>query len=102
MICLLLLGCDAHYDILMTNSSEDTVKIYTKSFYHQESIQLYPKQTVLIGGAINGLENDVPFDELIIYKGRDSSVVKNNEEILTLFRRNMFGQYKTPYELVIK
>lgn len=116
---LIIQSCDPYYPVSITNSTEDTLTVIartTTSFqsndiiilessgpYDDERIKfkITPGETVECGGAVAGLEDDVPFTELIIYSQQDSIKALNKEEVLNLFEKNSAGQLKTPYELVV-
>ncbi len=63
---------------------------------------LDPGDSLHCGFATAGLQDEVPFNSLIIYASRDSIRAEGPLAIVDLFDRNRWGYLATPYRLVIR
>ena len=109
-------SCDPYYLITVTNTTNDTTTILVKEtvdFKTEKNkirttedgfdvYQLEPKEQIMVGSAIAEIDNEIPFEVIIIAKNRDTILADNVEEIIDLFDRNIFGGLKTPYNISIK
>jgi hypothetical protein len=112
----LLTSCDPVYPITITNDTTDTIKFEVKENYRFNSEQLpqsktkdgftiyqiLPKDTMEIGSAIAEIDNDMPIEEIRIFKPKDTISANNLIDIKKLFDKKFFGGLKTPYNLTIK
>jgi hypothetical protein len=109
-------SCDPYYLITVTNTTNDTTTILVKEtvdFKTEKNkirttedgfdvYQLEPKEQIMVGSAIAEIDNEIPFEVIIIAKNRDTILADNVEEIIDLFDRNLFGGLKTPYNISIQ
>lgn len=118
---LLFQSCDPYYSIRILNSTNDTLTVVarTTNSFHMENIgysvlgktydhdkwikfAIPPMDYADCGNAIGGLEDDLPFKELKIYEARDSIVATSETEVLSLFKTNLIGGFRTPYAIEIE
>lgn len=115
-IPIMLTSCDPYYKISVTNTTNDTATILIKETIHfrtdkkkivtttegYDVYKLEPKERVEVGSSIAEIDNDIPFEVIIIVKNRDTILADNLEDIKNLFDRKTFGGLKTPYNISIK
>lgn len=111
----LLSSCDPVYPIRIINNSTDTIKLELKENYRFSSkqipqikgkdgfsiYQILANDTLEIGSAIAEIDNDMPIDEIRIFKTNDTISAANLSEIKNLFDKNGFGGLKTPFNITI-
>lgn len=111
-----LTSCDPYYSISLTNKTADTVSVIIKQNYKfssnkiefgktKDDYKIYkvtPNEIFKVGSAIAEIDNDIPFDNILIVSRNDTTKANNIEEIKMLFDKKTFGRLKTPYNITIK
>ena len=94
------ISCDPGYAYYISNNSEKDIyvitkppiKVYDQNFYGREldSVIIKPKETFHIFGSIGfgGGEDSFPFQQITIYKEKDSIFLKDKSEINKIFNQN--------------
>ncbi|WP_156113413.1 hypothetical protein [Wocania ichthyoenteri] len=82
-----------------SNNFDSVVITYYDNNWIEADIK--PKQQLDCGFAIAGLKNNIPFNEMIILKNKDTISAKNHKELLELFDNRGFGNIMTPYIFII-
>ncbi|HEY0652710.1 MAG TPA: hypothetical protein VGD65_06260 [Chryseosolibacter sp.] len=113
-------SCDPYYTVRIQNLTQDTLSVVARTTtdfhagnfhysvlggpYNDQRIKfkVAPNSYGDCGGAIGGLEDDLPFTELKIYTAQDSVVAMNKAEVLKLFKTDFFGGLETPYVIEIE
>ena len=115
-ILILLASCDPTYPITISNSTHESVVILVKtnSHFHTEKektgvtqagldvYQLNANESIQVGMAIGGIDNDIPFDAIKIVKSKDTVSAIGLEDVKRLFERKLSGNLKKPYVISIK
>lgn len=125
MLALLILGvflqsCDPVYSVRLKNLTNDTLLVVARTTIHFQSdtskitvlegpyddewieFKVFPSTYVNCGIAIAGIQDEIPFTELKIYKESDSIIAKSEQEVLALFEKGSRGNLITPYEIRIE
>ena len=111
-----LTSCDPYYSITLTNKTADTVSVIIKQNFKfrsnkiefgktNDDYKIYkvtPNEIFKVGSAIAEIDNDIPFDNILIVSRNDTTKANNIEEIKMLFDKKNFGRLKTPYTITIK
>jgi cellulose synthase/poly-beta-1,6-N-acetylglucosamine synthase-like glycosyltransferase len=109
-------SCDAYYSITLTNNSIDTISVtlgqnfrfsttkvpFQKLDGNTYTYKLNPNEIFKTGSAIAEIDDDIPFDNIIIVSHNDTIRANNIDEIKNLFDKKGIGGLKTPYNLTIK
>ena len=118
-VFLFLLSCDPTYVIAIQNDSNEVIKLKAQvnERFHSNNFgsiaitylendwieaDIKPKQQLDCGFAIAELKNDIPFNEMIILKNKDSICAKNHKEVFELFDNRSLINIMTPYILIIE
>ena len=64
--------------------------------------QLNANESIQVGMAIGGIDNDIPFDAIKIVKSKDTVSAIGLEDVKRLFEHKMSGNLKKPYVISIK
>ena len=111
-----LMSCDPYYSITLTNKTADTVSVIIKQNYKfssektafgktKDDYKIYkitPNEIFKVGSAIAEIDNDIPFDNILIVSGNDTTKANKLVEIKMLFDKKTFGGLKAPYNIIIK
>ncbi|MBX2980554.1 MAG: hypothetical protein KF905_14800 [Flavobacteriales bacterium] len=120
-LLVLVVGCDPVIPIELVNETGDTltVKAYRTihfSTYDVHTIELSgdyrhswiafkvaPRSTIGCGSAIAGIEDEMPFTDLVITKANGDSIIARGEtDVLGLFDRGVLGGLETPYRITVR
>lgn len=114
-VLILLSSCDPTYPIIISNSTNESVVILTKtnSHFHTEKektgvtsdgfeiYQLNANESMQVGIAIAEIDDDIPFDAIKIVRMKDTISAFSQEAIKGLFDKNIFGKLKKPYHVSV-
>ena len=121
VVLFLAVGCDPVIPIELVNETEDTLSVKTHRTIHFRSDDVHtiglsgdyrhswitfkvaPSSTIGCGSAIAGIEDEMPFTDLVITKANGDSIVALGEkEVLGLFDRGVLGGLETPYRITVR
>ncbi|WP_185155876.1 hypothetical protein, partial [Fulvivirga kasyanovii] len=64
--------------------------------------ELAAKEGMQVGAAIGGLDNDIPFEAIMIINKKDTISASDPESIKRLFDQGPLGRFQTPYNITIR
>jgi hypothetical protein len=121
VVLSLAVGCDPVIPIELTNETEDTLAVKAHRTIHFNTDDVHtielsgdyrhswitfkvaPSRTIGCGSAIAGIEDEMPFTDLVITKANGDSIVAQGEkEVLGLFDRGVLGGLETPYRITVR
>lgn len=120
LVLLTFTGCimgDPSYSIRIVNDMPDTLSIKAHHTIYFDSHRVHsqdlggkwisfkvpPKTKVDCGMAIAGIEDEMPFTDIVLTKANgDSIVAHGDKEVLRLFAHDALGGLETPYVIRVK
>lgn len=120
-LLFLAVGCDPVIPIKLVNETGDSlsIKAHRTIHFHTDDVhtvelsgdyrhswitfKVAPSSTIGCGSAIAGIEDEMPFTDLMITKANGDSIVAQGEkEVLGLFDRGVLGGLETPYRITVR
>jgi hypothetical protein len=97
------LSIKAHRTIHFSTDDVHTVELSGDYRHSWITFKVAPSSTIGCGSAIAGIEDEMPFTDLVITKANGDSIVAQGEkEVLGLFDGGVLGGLETPYVIRIK